>query len=56
VSGYFVVLQVFYRIAGGDSSIVEVISDPQKTGAIREALDRCSYGPVANLVTKLCSP
>jgi hypothetical protein len=31
-----------------------VISDPKKTGAIREALDRCGYGPVANLVTKPC--
>ncbi len=34
----------------------EVISDPKKTGAIRKALDRCGYGPVANLVTKPCGP
>lgn len=35
-------------------SKAEVISDPEKTGAARKALDRCGYGPVANLVTRPC--
>jgi hypothetical protein len=34
----------------------EVISDPEKTAAVRKALDRSRIGPAANLVTRPCGP